>query len=63
MLALREDEKLELERQRITLEHEKISVERDKIAVERSKLAVSLYVEDFKTRWQELLNFENENNR
>jgi hypothetical protein len=39
-----------------SLEHEKLSLERD-------KLAVSLYVEDFKARWQELLNFENENNR
>lgn len=62
-LAVREREKLDLERQRISLEHDKLAVERDKIALEESKLAVSLYVEDFKARWQELLNFENENNR
>lgn len=38
-------------------------LEREKLSLERDKLAVSLYVEDFKARWQELLNFENENNR
>ena len=62
-LALREEEKLDLERQRISLEQDKLAVERDKIDLEERKLAVSLYVEDFKARWQELLNFENENNR
>lgn len=30
---------------------------------EREKAAVSALLEDFKARWQELLNFENENNR
>jgi ABC-type glycerol-3-phosphate transport system permease component len=30
---------------------------------ESDKLAVSVLLEDFKARWQELLNFENENNR
>lgn len=30
---------------------------------EGDKLAVSVLLEDFKARWQELLNFENENNR
>jgi hypothetical protein len=38
-------------------------LELEKLSLERDKLAVSLYVEDFKARWQELLNFENENNR
>jgi hypothetical protein len=69
-LALREGEKIELEKHRLDLEREKIIIEHDKIVLEQSKLAfeqnklaVSLYVEDFKARWQELLNFENENNR
>jgi hypothetical protein len=30
---------------------------------EREKVAVSALLEDFKARWQELLNFENENSR
>lgn len=47
--AKREDEKLRLEYEKLRLEH--------------SKLAVSVYLEDFKARWQELMNFENENNR
>ncbi len=38
-------------------------LEREKLALEERKLAVSIYLEDFKARWQELLNFENENNR
>lgn len=62
-LALREREKLDLEQQRISLEHDKLTLENQKMALEERKLVVSLYVEDFKARWQELLNFENENNR
>jgi hypothetical protein len=56
-----EDRKLEKEK--LALEREKFSLEREKLDLERKKLAVSLYVEDFKARWQELLNFENENSR
>jgi hypothetical protein len=56
-------EKLALEREKMALEREKIALEYKKLAKEDSKLAVTLYVEDFKARWQELLNFENENNR
>jgi hypothetical protein len=53
---LREDERIHLDKQ-------KVAIELEKIALEKKKLAVSLHVEDFKARWQELLNFENENNR
>lgn len=51
------------ERDRISLEREKLALENEKLAMEHKKLAVMLYIEDFKARWQELLNFENENNR
>src|SRR5438128_7076123 len=56
-------EKLALEREKMALEREKLALERKKLDKEDTKLAVTLYVEDFKARWQELLNFENENNR
>jgi hypothetical protein len=46
-----------------SLEREKMALEREKFSLENHKLAVSLHVEDFKARWQELLNFDNENNR
>lgn len=52
-----------LEKEKIALDREKFSLEREKLDLERKKLAVNLYVEDFKARWQELLNFENENSR
>lgn len=54
---------IELERERMALEREKLELEQRKFAMEERKIAVTLYVEDFKARWQELLNFENENNR
>lgn len=41
----------------------KLELEKEKIALERDKLFVSSLIEDFKARWQELLNFENENSR
>ncbi len=41
----------------------KIDIENKKIELERDKLFVSSLIEDFKARWQELLNFENENSR
>lgn len=44
-------------------EIEKLMVEKEKLALERDKLAVTSLIEDFKARWQELLNFENENSR
>lgn len=52
-----------LDKEKMALEQEKFALERQKFELEKNKLAVSLYVEDFKARWQELLNFENENNR
>jgi hypothetical protein len=52
-----------LEREKMTLEQAKLALENEKLAMEHTKLAVTLYLEDFKARWQELLNFENENNR
>jgi len=58
-----ESEKRALEREKMALEHEKLALENKKLAMEHKKLAITLYVEDFKARWQELLNFENENNR
>jgi ABC-type glycerol-3-phosphate transport system permease component len=45
------------------IEQKKIKIEKEKLALEREKLAVGVLVEDFKARWQELLNFENENSR
>lgn len=42
---------------------EKINLEKEKITLERDKLFVTSLIEDFKARWQELLNFENENSR
>jgi hypothetical protein len=63
-LAHFEDARAEqIEQQKLSLERDKIVLERNKIALERDKLAVSVLIEDFKARWQELLNFENENNR
>lgn len=44
-------------------EDEKIRLEYEKLRLEHGKLAVGVYLEDFKARWQELMNFENENNR
>lgn len=58
-----ERERLVLEREKIELEHRKLALEDRKLVLEDRKIAVNLYVEDFKARWQELLNFENENNR
>jgi mRNA-degrading endonuclease RelE of RelBE toxin-antitoxin system len=45
------------------LEKIKIELELEKIALERDKMIVNSLTEDFKARWQELLNFENENSR
>lgn len=45
------------------LELEKLFIEKEKIKLERDKLLVTSLIEDFKARWQELLNFENENSR
>ena len=45
------------------VEKEKLALEREKLTLEKKKVELNLYVEDFKARWQELLNFENENNR
>lgn len=61
--ANREERQLALDRERLSLESQKIGLERERLEMERKRLAVSLYIEDFKARWQELLNFENENNR
>jgi hypothetical protein len=58
-----ERERLELEHKKLDLEHRKLALEDRKLVLENRKIAVNLYVEDFKARWQELLNFENENNR
>jgi hypothetical protein len=58
-----ERDRIALDREKMALEHKKLALENEKLALERKKLAVSVYVEDFKARWQELLNFENENNR
>lgn len=54
---------IDLDRERMSLEREKLELEHRKLALEDRKIAVNLYLEDFKARWQELLNFENENNR
>lgn len=58
-----ETKRLELEDKKLELERSKLALEEHKLILEDRKLAVNLYVEDFKARWQELLNFENENNR
>lgn len=55
--------RLAIERDKLKLEESKLALEERKLALEDRKIAVNLYVEDFKARWQELLNFENENNR
>jgi hypothetical protein len=44
-------------------EKEKLALEREKFALEKDKIVIQTLIEDFKARWQELLNFENENNR
>jgi hypothetical protein len=51
------------EKDKLALEREKLDFEREKFELEKKKVEIGLYVEDFKARWQELLNFENENNR
>lgn len=58
-----ERDRVSLEHKKMALEEKKLALENEKLAIEHKKLAVTLYVEDFKARWQELLNFENENNR
>ena len=58
-----ERERLALDCEKLAVEHRKLALEDRKLDLEDRKLAVNLYVEDFKARWQELLNFENENNR
>ncbi len=45
------------------LERAKLLIEEQKLLLEQNKLMVSTLLEDFKARWQELLNFENENGR
>lgn len=55
--------KIDIEYEKIDIEYEKIDLELKKITLERDKLLVSTLIEDFKARWQELLNFENENSR
>jgi preprotein translocase subunit SecG len=57
-LSTHSDSELSVQR-----EDEKLRIEYLKLDLERQKLAVNVYLEDFKARWQELLNFENENNR
>lgn len=51
------------EKDKLAFEREKFALEREKFELEKKKVEIGLYVEDFKARWQELLNFENENNR
>lgn len=58
-----ERDRVSSELKKIDLERKKLALETEKLAFEQKKLAVTLYVEDFKARWQELLNFESENNR
>lgn len=60
---LRDPQISTLDKEKLILEHQKMALEYQKLRLEHNKLAVSLYIEDFKARWQELLNFENENNR
>jgi hypothetical protein len=45
------------------LELQKLDIELSKVKLEKNKLIVTTLLEDFKARWQELLNFENENSR
>lgn len=61
--AQQERERISIDQEKNAFEHEKLSLEREKLLLEERKLAVAIYLEDFKARWQELLNFENENNR
>lgn len=58
-----DQERVELEHRKLALEDRKLELENRKLELEDRKIAISLYLEDFKARWQELLNFENENNR
>ena len=51
------------EKEKLELERDKLAFEREKFDLEKKKVEIGLYVEDFKARWQELMNFENENNR
>lgn len=44
-------------------EKAKLLIELEKLHLEKDKVLVGVLVEDFKARWQELLNFENENSR
>lgn len=53
----------DLDREKLEIEKEKIQIEKEKVLLERDKLVVTALLEDFKARWQELLNFENENSR
>lgn len=53
----------DLDKEKLEIEKAKILIEREKIDLERDKLIVTTFLEDFKARWQELLNFENENSR
>lgn len=52
-----EQQKLALEKEKIVLEQKRQRQEQDKFQFEKDKTTVGLYVEDFKARWQELLNF------
>lgn len=51
------------EQDKLVLERDRFALEREKFEFEKKKIEIGLYVEDFKARWQELLNLENENNR
>jgi len=53
----------DLDIQKLEIEKKKLEIEEEKILLERDKLLVTSLIEDFKARWQELLNFENENSR
>jgi hypothetical protein len=63
LTARLERERLSVDQEKNALEREKLALEQEKMLLEDRKLAVTIYLEDFKARWQELLNFENENNR
>ena len=45
------------------MEKRELKIEEEKLQLEKDKLVVTAQLEDFKARWQELLNFENENGR
>ena len=45
------------------LEIQKLKIEQEKLQLERDKLIIAVLLEDFKARWQELLNLASENNR